>query len=1122
VFAESDVRRVVESTDLVQLVSGDREVSRAGGKHTCCCWVHQEKTPSMVLYGDGSFHCFGCGAHGDVVDYVRHRDACDFPQAIETLARAAGIALQRVGDTPARQESRDRRARLQACLHWAAGWFRDQMATDDAQQARDELTARGFDLVAAREAGIGYAPGLGRMLAAAAAAGWSLAELRAVDLAVDIEGRARDRYYRRIMLPIGDAHGHPRGFVGRRLEADREKVSAKYVNTGDTELYTKGAQVYGLHRAAEAARAEGAIVLVEGPLDALAGTQLGRRACVASLGTALTEIQAAAIAKASARAGVPVVLLPDGDEAGQVAAERSLPLLLAAGCRALVGQLARPSKDLGDLVAPGVDDPAAQLRHAIATATPALPWLARAWWPEHRGQPDAHQRLALLDRAADLLGTVSDEALRRAMAEDLAAALGLKLKQILDRHAARSLAAGGGEASEGAGGRGPSKRRRAASVVPPPTWDAPPSPDGEYECNELGNAHRFAARYGDRVRYCHTWQSWLLWRGTHWATDTDQQVARWMAEAIDRGCRDEAARARKSDLPDTVTEARIDELDRWRLKSLNHRALSNSEAVAQSLSCLAVIADQLDAHHHLFACKNGVIDLLSGELLEHDPNYLQTRCCPVDYRADARDARWERFLADLVGGDQELLAYLQRLAGYGATGDTSEEAVPIFVGPGGAGKSTFTSAVLSILGSYGDVAPFDIFLQSQQDRRRWTLAKIEKARLVVCEESREGAKFASDILKLVTGGTPIEAEAKGKQPYTYRPRFKLWFVTNTEPWVSDVDSGFWRRCRLIRCDHVPAEVDLTLKDHLADDRGAREAILAWIVAGAAAWCRAGRLGEPECVIGATRTYRDGQDPLAGWLTERTVWSAGGVVARRSAYNDYRNWCDLNGQRPISPKAMGQRLRQRGASDSDSWIMNREARRSERAWAGFRLREDDIEDEETVPANVPQLPGNTSSAPRAATRTSDPPKCARVSDVATSACVGYAQHAQQACTRTPEAHSENISQENSLFSPYEEEENGARTARAARDPFDGLTGPSLSEGLDGEPVGPAMSALLRRLMVAHQKSTRACTILREADRRAATAMLAEVTDHLRAHMQGDPAWPLIQAALAPEKDQEVQS
>ena len=297
-------------------------LARRGRESIGLCPFHREKTPSFTVNeGKGFFHCFGCGAHGDVIGFVMRDEGLSFPEAVERLAGDAGLALP-ARDERAEAKDRERRS-LYGVVETAAAWFEAELAGPRGAAARRYLDARGVDEETRVRFRLGYAPesrpGLHSALAQAGVAETAMLEAGLV-IAPDDGGAPYDRFRARVIFPISDRRGRVIAFGGRALG---ESVP-KYLNSPATPLFSKGSLLYGHHLAAAAARETGRVIAVEGYMDVIALHQAGIAETVAPLGTALTEHQLEALWRLAAEP----VLCFDGDDAGRRAAARAVALAL--------------------------------------------------------------------------------------------------------------------------------------------------------------------------------------------------------------------------------------------------------------------------------------------------------------------------------------------------------------------------------------------------------------------------------------------------------------------------------------------------------------------------------------------------------------------------------------------------------------------------------------------------------------------------------------------------------------------------------------------------------------------------------------------------------------------------
>ena len=314
------VQAVRDAVDIVVIASEHTRLRKAGRRYQGLCPIHKEKTPSFSVDPvQGLFYCFGCGAGGDAIKLHMQVTGDDFPAAIEALAMRHGIPLPTRSEKPGRKE-RD----LDGALQAAAEYFAAQLRK--SEEARAYLERRRIPAELIERFGLGYAPDGWRNLLQALTPRVPLADLEAAGLIGKSEkrpGEHYDRFRHRLMFPIHSPTGHLVGFGGRTLGDD----PAKYVNTAETDRFHKGLLLYGLSQGKRDIRESGRAVLVEGYFDVIGTVASGVEGAVAGMGTALTPEQA----KLLSRYAEEVVVAYDGDNAGQNAFRRALPLLLAEG-----------------------------------------------------------------------------------------------------------------------------------------------------------------------------------------------------------------------------------------------------------------------------------------------------------------------------------------------------------------------------------------------------------------------------------------------------------------------------------------------------------------------------------------------------------------------------------------------------------------------------------------------------------------------------------------------------------------------------------------------------------------------------------------------------------------------
>jgi DNA primase len=350
--AGSFADRVKQQADIVRVVGEYVRLKKSGQNFTGLCPFHSEKTPSFAVHPVKQiYHCFGCGAGGDVFKFVMEMDKVTFPEAVRAVAEKCGIAVPRARErTPEERRENQQRASLVELHREAAAFFAQQLGgTPEGKAARAYLLDRGLDSEAIARFGIGYAPSAGESLLHAMKRKFPGKLLETSGLfSRDQSGRLFDRFRRRIMFPIANESGKIVAFGGRALGDDLPK----YLNSPETPIYSKSSVLYHLDRAKEALRQRDSAVLVEGYMDAIAVARGGISNVVASCGTSLTETQVKLLSRFTRR----IVVNYDPDTAGQAATERSLSILLEHGA------------DVRVLALPGGKDPDSFLRAEGAEA----------------------------------------------------------------------------------------------------------------------------------------------------------------------------------------------------------------------------------------------------------------------------------------------------------------------------------------------------------------------------------------------------------------------------------------------------------------------------------------------------------------------------------------------------------------------------------------------------------------------------------------------------------------------------------------------------------------------------------------------------------------------------------
>ncbi len=437
-IAEETIQRVADATDIVELVGSYFPLKRAGTSFRALCPFHREKSPSFhVNPARQSFHCFGCGAGGGVLRFVMDYEHVDFPTAVRRLAQRAGIPVVEDASSGDDAKSHGQRERLLGLHAEASAWFhRNLMKSPDAAHARDYLKSRGIGVETAKSWQLGYAPdSWDALLAYLRGRRFSPEEIALGGLASSKDGdeggggRIYSRFRDRLMFPIRNDYGEVVAFSGRVLQSDSN--GAKYVNSPETPLFTKGRVLFGLDKTKRDLIEKNAAIVCEGQLDLITAFEAGVRHVIAPQGTAFTTDQARLLK----RYVETVLLCFDSDAAGKKAADRSLPALFSQGLLVRIVSL------------PQGDDPDSLIRREGPSAFLERVESAEDYFDHNLNEAalsgelaDAAAKSRLVRRLAPALALVGDAVLRESTLGKMATRLGVPQSTIRQFMKAPTLA----------------------------------------------------------------------------------------------------------------------------------------------------------------------------------------------------------------------------------------------------------------------------------------------------------------------------------------------------------------------------------------------------------------------------------------------------------------------------------------------------------------------------------------------------------------------------------------------------------------------------------------------------------------------------------------------------------
>ena len=474
-ISEEDIQKVREASDLVAIIGERTPVKQRGRDFWCCCPLHNEKTPSFKIDPVLQlWHCFGCNEGGDVFGFLMKTEDLSFPEAVRKLAERAHIDIADTGGRGGVPSSK--KARLKAVCEATAAFYHTQLMRNpdaDAAAARSYLAGRGLGGDVPRRWRLGFAPGRGQLVRHLSAQGFSAEEMVEANVAMkDRGGKLRDRFFNRVMFPIGDAQGECIAFGGRVIG----KGEPKYLNSQETPVFHKSQVLYGLDHAKAAMAATGVAVVVEGYTDVIALHEAGIGNAVATLGTALTMRHIRLLAR---HAQHKIVYLFDGDEAGQRAADRALGFIDDS----MTPEAGRAKVELAAVTLPDNLDPAEfvgargadALRELIARAQPLLKYgIERRLAAHDLGSAEGRSR-ALVDALA-VLAPIKDSLLAKDYAVQIASRCRAREEDVLEQLARLEPPRRAAEADDGGPGRAgaPAGDGRLPAAGPGPA----PAPGG--------------------------------------------------------------------------------------------------------------------------------------------------------------------------------------------------------------------------------------------------------------------------------------------------------------------------------------------------------------------------------------------------------------------------------------------------------------------------------------------------------------------------------------------------------------------------------------------------------------------------------------------------------------------
>ena len=448
-----------------------------------------------------------------------------------------------------------------------------------------------------------------------------------------------------------------------------------------------------------------------------------------------------------------------------------------------------------------------------------------------------------------------------------------------------------------------------------------------FDFSDLGNAARFEYRHGENFLWTQA-THWLTYKNGLWVEDKTAKVDQAMVHTINK----------------IEEEAELVESDEAKaaIKGFAQLSRSNSKinAALERASKLESIARdyaEFDRFDNFFHCSNGEFNLETGTLVPHSPDFLATKGSEVKYDPSATCPGFERYLHAVMGGNENLIAYLRRCAGYTLTVSTGEAAMFILTGPSGTGKTTFLSILTGVLGTYAKRAQRGTFMRKHGDEGQpFDYAGLEGCRAFIASETEEGKQIAIAKVKEITGNeASITACRKFRDSYEFKPKCKVWLACNDFPKAPAGDEALWDRLKPVPFNVKFRDTQSEIKDlaeKLVQEEGS--GILNWMLRGLEEYMEIG-LAVPEEAKQKAQELRDEQDFLGRFLEERSARTDanGEMVLVSKLYDTFKMHSDATGEgRGWTRTKFNAEMRSKGYEDKKVRVGDQ----TPRVWVGVKL------------------------------------------------------------------------------------------------------------------------------------------------------------------------------------------
>lgn len=467
-----------------------------------------------------------------------------------------------------------------------------------------------------------------------------------------------------------------------------------------------------------------------------------------------------------------------------------------------------------------------------------------------------------------------------------------------------------------------------------------------------GFADVFVKEHSDRVKYNFDTGEWYIWAGKYWQTDKSGEIYSLMKDFIRRtyqhGCT----------IPGEYGKA-------LKKKSREYENGNNFDQIlikAKADPTIAVSSNIFDNDPSKLNCSNGTIDLKAGTLMPHNPLDFNSKMISTEYDPNAQAPVFKRFVDSIMEGKKELIEYLNKAAGYAATGETKEQCYFLMYGFGSNGKTTLMNALKKILSPFSADISFKSLI-NHNDRARQDLAKTVGVRLLTSSEVDPDKAMDETIINRITGNETFTAKCLYQNPFDFTPQFKLFIVGNQKPKLQSFNHATRRRIRVIPFNKCfkGKELNNNLPDEL---RKEYPGILRWIVEGAVEYYRSG-LETPDILKDEIKEYIEEIDTISNFLESEFEWDIPNASFPCAEFNKrYKQWCKDNGKESIGTQTITRTLNEKGFIKK---------KKGKEVWLGLRLKGRGVCDPTVKTVQNPSRSGRTLiTAPRQAVKVESMP------------------------------------------------------------------------------------------------------------------------------------------------------